>query len=328
MRQLYQGAFSVSNNELINDKGLFLGQSDFNFSLPDSFETIANFLRTIKEYREYAHPDSPDWQEYMLEFFHILGFHTEQKAPRLLSLGNIDDGGTSKALVLLLSPSENPDEIIPGLDWLSYLFYAANYHHAHWGFLTNGFEMRVFDFRRNDYRKVFLWANLDGIIRDEKLDTFFTVYKIFAYMRGPQTENRKPGRKVRKEPALKLSKSLRPSEYDYSYHTNNIPQPMLNLFQELRQKILSLSPSVTEKFTKKYIGYAQNKYFCSVWIQKTRVKIWVDVTIDQISDPNNLCRDVRGIGHYGSGDIEINLENTRDVDAVFEIIKQAHKKKG
>jgi hypothetical protein len=178
----------VGNNEFINDKGLFLGQSNFKFSLLDSAETIANLLKTINEYRNYAHPDSPEWMKYIQEVFHILGFHTEQKAPRLISLSDIGTIDSPKALVVLILPGENLQEITPELDWLSYLFYAANFYRVNWGFLTNGLEMKMYDFRRDDYRKIFLWASLDDIIRDGKLDSFYTIYKIFCYMRGVKGE--------------------------------------------------------------------------------------------------------------------------------------------
>lgn len=310
----------MGNNEFINDKGLFLGQSDFEFSLPDSFETIENFLKTIKEYRDYAHPDSLEWQEYIHEFFHILGFHTEQKAPRLISLGDIGTNGSPKALVMLISAGENLEEIIPGLDWLSYLFYAANFHHVNWGFLTNGLEMKVFDFRRDDYRKIFLWANLDGIIRDGKLDSFFTIYKIFSYMRGRKGAVLPP-RGGRKSPKPQKPVS---SEYDLAYHTNNIQQSTINLFEALRGRILALSTSITEKYGKIYIGYSIRKNFCEICIQKSKLKVWVDLSIDELSDPHFLCRDVRKIGHQGTGESEITLQNSDNVDAVFEIVKQAY----
>jgi len=62
----------VDNSEFIKDKGLFLDRNDFKYSLLDSSETIANFLNTIKEYRDYAHPDSPEWREYIKVFFHVM----------------------------------------------------------------------------------------------------------------------------------------------------------------------------------------------------------------------------------------------------------------
>ena len=220
-------------------------------------------------------------------------------------------------------PEKSSEEIIPGLDWLSYLFYAAKFHHVDWGFLTNGLEMRVFDFRRDDYRKIFLWANLDRIIRDGKLDSFFTIYKIFSYMRGRKVAVLPP-RGGRKSP--KTQKPVSP-EYDLAYHTNNIQQSTINLFETLRGRILALSTSITEKYGKLYIGYSIRKNFCEICIQKNQLKVWIDLSIDELSDPHFLCRDVRKIGHHGIGASEITLQNIDDVDAVFEIVKQAYNTK-
>lgn len=195
----------MESNEFLRDKGLFLTQNDFNFLLPDSFESIANCLRTIKEYRDYAHPDTQEWREYIHEIFHVLGFQTEQKAPRLISLRDIGADSSPEALVLLVSTGENLEEIIPGLDWLTYLYYAAHYYQVDWGFLTNGFELKAFDFRRKDFRKIYFWANLDGIINESRLDSFFTIYKIFTNVRGrkgkmavPKSSGQPKGKKTAK----------------------------------------------------------------------------------------------------------------------------------
>jgi predicted transport protein len=310
----------VEDNEFIADKGLFLGQSDFNFSLPDSFETIVNYLKTVKEYRDYAHPDSPKWQEYIQEFFHILGFQTEQNAPRLISLCDMDANSSTKALVMLISPGENFEEIIPGLDWLSYLLFAANFYHVNWGILTNGLEMKIWNFRKQEYKSIYFWANLDGIIGDDRLDSFFTIYKIFSYIRE---------RKGQVTPTLKAHKPTKKtvsSKYNLAYHTDNIPQSTFELFKELRTKILSLSSSITEKYNKMYVGYSADGNICEVRIQRNQLKIWADIEKQEISDPLNLCRDVSNIGHYGPGDIELSVSNAGEINDVLDIIKQAYQK--
>jgi hypothetical protein len=170
-------------NQFIRDKELFLARKGYKFSLSDSFETIANYMRTIKEYRDYAHPDTPEWQEYLHEFFHILGFQTQWQGARLISLADIGANPAPKALVLLLSPGENLETLAPGLDWLSYLYYAAAYHQVAWGFITNGLELKMFDFSRKDYTKVYVWINLDRIIQEKRQDSFFDMYKYFSLLR-------------------------------------------------------------------------------------------------------------------------------------------------
>lgn len=315
----------MDNNQWINDQGLFLGQDDFNFVLPDSFETIANYLKTIKEYRAYAHPDAPEWQEYIREFFHILGFSTAQKAPRLIALSDIGADSAPKALALLLAPGDNFEDIVPGLDWLSYLHYAAHYHQAPWGFLTNGLELKVFDFRQTDYQAKFLWADLDGIVREDKLDSFFTLYKVFCAMRGHPQGAPPPQRRKKADKAIAPALP-RGSEYTKAYHTDGRSPQAIMLYEALRAKIMGLSDTVTERFNKVNISYLGPRYFCSLYLQKNQLKIWIALPADQVLNPAVKTRDVSKIGHHGSGDTEIVLQQPSQVDAVFDVIRQAYEK--
>jgi predicted transport protein len=72
-----------------------------------------------------------------------------------------------------------------------------------------------------------------------------------------------------------------------------------------------------------YIGYSVKKNFCEIHFQSLRLKLWVNVNIDEIQDPMHLCRDVRNIGHYGTGETEFFLERIEDLDLVFGLIEQS-----
>ena len=155
-----------------------------NYLPPESFEEIANILRTIKQYRDYQHPDSSTWKEYVDEFFHVLGFSTNEKNQRIMTLNLIGANHTPKAIVCYVKPGENFDEITPGLEWESYLFYAAKFHQVEWGILTDGLQLKVIQFKDQDNKEPSYWPVLDGIICKEKLDTFCTVYKVFSFIKG------------------------------------------------------------------------------------------------------------------------------------------------
>ncbi|GAP21874.1 DUF4268 domain-containing protein [Leptolinea tardivitalis] len=155
-----------------------------NYLPPESFEEIANILRTIKQYRDYQHPDSPSWKEYVDEFFHILGFSTNGKSQRLMTLSLMGTNHTPKAIVCYVKPGENFDEITPGLEWESYLFYAAKFHQIDWGILTDGLRLKIIHFKDQDNKQPSYWPDLDGIVCQEKLDTFCSVYKVFSFIKG------------------------------------------------------------------------------------------------------------------------------------------------
>ena len=185
----------MENNELIQDTGLFVGQKLFEFSLTESFESITNVFHTIKEYREFANPDEAAWFEYINQFFNILGFETVRVAQRLMLLQQMGVTHEPKALACVIGPKENFDQIIYGLDWESYLFYAAKYHDIEWVILTNGLQFKVLNFSTDPDKKKYFKCELDEIITHGLADSFFTLYKIFSVINN--TNNDKPvGQKV------------------------------------------------------------------------------------------------------------------------------------
>lgn len=169
----------MENNGLIQDTGLFVGQKLFEFSLTESFESITNLFQTIKEYREFTSPDEAAWFEYIHQIFHIFGFNTVKVAQRLIVLQEMGVNQTPKALVCIIGPKEDFSQIIFGLDWESYLFYAAKFHQVEWVILTNGLQFKVLNFANDADKQKYFKCELDEIIKGGKTDSFFTLYKIF-----------------------------------------------------------------------------------------------------------------------------------------------------
>jgi len=174
-----------------------------NFLPPESFEEIANILTTIKQYRDYQHPDSSTWKEYVDEFFHVLGFSTDEKNQRTMTLNLMGANHTPKAIVCYVKPGENFDEITPGLKWDSYLFYAAKFHQVEWGILTDGLQLKIIQFKEQDNKEPSYWPDLDGIVCKEKLDTFCTVYKMFSFIKGYNGKSTVQGHKKKSQQGQK-----------------------------------------------------------------------------------------------------------------------------
>ena len=42
-----------------------------------------------------------------------------------------------------------------------------------------------------------------------------------------------------------------------------------------------------------------------------------------VIDPKNFCRDVSNVGHWGIGDVEVNVNDVSDIDYAMSIITQA-----
>ena len=96
------------------------------------------------------------------------------------------------------------------------------------------------------------------------------------------------------------------------------------LFYGLDKRIMNLSPIVKREFKKQYIAYKLDTNFADIVIQKQRLRISLNMKYAEIHDPNNICRDITGLGRWGNGDVELFFEHTSDIDKVMEIIRQSY----
>ena len=154
-----------------------------------SLEDIENILRTIKEYREYYDPQSDSWENYIHEIFSILGFSVSKINPRLATLNVIGANQKPKAIVALIRPGENFEEVVPGLTWESYILYAANFYKNDWGILTDGLRMKVFQYHEPRSNEFYNWPNFDEVITSEKTNTFESIYYTFSSIKKDKCEN-------------------------------------------------------------------------------------------------------------------------------------------
>ncbi|MCX7589477.1 MAG: DUF5655 domain-containing protein [Patescibacteria group bacterium] len=102
---------------------------------------------------------------------------------------------------------------------------------------------------------------------------------------------------------------------------------VIYLFQSLREKILSIDENIIEEPKAKYIAYKTSTNFTDIHLQQSCVKIYLNVKSGQLNDPKSLARDLtkpKKIGHWGNGDYEIKLKDEKQIEYIFELIKQSY----
>lgn len=115
--------------------------------------------------------------------------------------------------------------------------------------------------------------------------------------------------------------------YTLEYHLEKGSEKVQRLFHELRDGILALASEegeIIETPNKLYIGYRHGKNFCEVQFQSRSLKLHLDIPYSLLQDEQNLTRDVSGVGHWGTGDVELKVENAEDIPYALELIKQAY----
>ena len=115
--------------------------------------------------------------------------------------------------------------------------------------------------------------------------------------------------------------------FTVSSHLQGKQQSVIDLFESLRNRIFQLNSDDTlvEKATKNYIAFKHGKNVCEVWIQASKLKIWVDISPSDVKDPLKITRDVSKVGHWGTGAIEVTLEDETQIDRVMDVIEQAYR---
>ena len=84
-----------------------------------------------------------------------------------------------------------------------------------------------------------------------------------------------------------------------------------------------LAPEVREEFTRHYVAYKTHTNFTDVVPQKRRLLLTLNVRFDDISDPRGLAADVTNLGLWGNGDVQVEVDNARQVPYAMELVRQA-----
>lgn len=107
-------------------------------------------------------------------------------------------------------------------------------------------------------------------------------------------------------------------------HLATMPEPLAVLLASLEDCVFSLGDDVQRKELKLYIAFKRRKNFATVVPQKGRLLLYLHLDVNHIAPPPGIGRDVRQPGHWGTGDMELSLTKTADLDLVKPLILQAY----
>lgn len=151
---------------------------------PESLEEIASILRTIKEYREYYDPKSPNWREYIASLFQILGFSTDNVHPLVMKLHAIGSNEHVKALVWNTYQEDDREVFWLSEEWEKIAVGIAEVNITNWMLVTNGLYLKMIQYKGRKVFKKFFWQEFDTIVCQEQIDTFYQIYKVFALIKA------------------------------------------------------------------------------------------------------------------------------------------------
>jgi predicted transport protein len=95
------------------------------------------------------------------------------------------------------------------------------------------------------------------------------------------------------------------------------------LFASLETYVLSLGDDVQRKDLKVYTAFKRIRNFVTIEFYKDRLLLHVSLNPDDVELLEGFTRDVRNVGHWGTGDLEVWVRNNFDLERAKPLIKQA-----
>lgn len=98
----------------------------------------------------------------------------------------------------------------------------------------------------------------------------------------------------------------------------------LALFDSVEGYVSSLGDDVSRKDLKLYVAFKRLRNFVCVGFKKDALFLWLKLNPETVPLEPGFSRDVRQIGHWGTGDVEVLLKSHSDLDKAKTLIQQAY----
>jgi len=111
--------------------------------------------------------------------------------------------------------------------------------------------------------------------------------------------------------------------------TENLQQAdkeLQDLYYSIRDFILNLGDDIQEKVLKYYIAFKKIRNFAcvEVYSKSKTILMYLNISPDEVELKEGFTRDVRNIGHYGTGNLEVRINSKGDFEKAKELIAKSY----
>ncbi len=142
---------------------------------------------------------------------------------------------------------------------------------------------------------------------------------------SPDTEGKNP---IMIEAGKKAAQTRKTATYTFEKHANRLNPDLVILHNEIREYIVNLASSIEETPKQNYISYKTSQNFVCLESQKRKMMLFLKINPDELEIVPKQARDVRNIGHFGTGDLEFTIKNAEDFEAAKPLIELSLKNIG
>lgn len=126
--------------------------------------------------------------------------------------------------------------------------------------------------------------------------------------------------------SLKLTGAGSSGYKTVSDYMNDMSPQLAELFTDVETFLLGRGDDVTKKVTRFYLAYRRIKNFVCLEVRPTlgQLKMFLKIDPDTVELKDGFARDVRKIGHFGTGDLELTIASHEDFERAKGLILRSY----
>ncbi|SFP16308.1 DUF5655 domain-containing protein [Qipengyuania nanhaisediminis] len=111
-----------------------------------------------------------------------------------------------------------------------------------------------------------------------------------------------------------------------SEYMDDMSPQLAELFLDVETFLLGRGDDVTKKVTRFYLAYRRIKNFACVEVRPTlnQLKMYLKIDPDTVDLEEGFSRDVRKIGHFGTGDLELTISSHEDLERAKPLVLRSY----
>jgi len=112
------------------------------------------------------------------------------------------------------------------------------------------------------------------------------------------------------------------------YRIANTAPPLREIFEAISTYLLGLSDDVQAKQLKYYVAFKRIKNFVclEVYPQAGVIAAYLKVDPSTVQQEDGFTRDMRNIGHFGTGDLEVSIRTQADFERAQPLFQRAYER--
>jgi predicted transport protein len=154
-----------------------------------------------------------------------------------------------------------------------------------------------------------------------------------VYKRTTSTTNQDTADISSKNPVMveagkKAALTRKTATYTLEEHFENLDENILELFNTIRDYIVTIDSSIEETPKKNYIAYKTSQNFACLQTYKKKLTLFLKLDANEVNPMPKQGRDVSEIGHFGTGNFELIIKDLADFEDTKLLINEAYKNIG